>query len=73
MKEVTHVDQTIYTILLWLLPLMLSVLAFIGALGVRALIQMSKDLSDIKTNLNVAAAKHEALEERVDRLEERRK
>lgn len=62
---------TIYQILIWTVPILLAVLGFIGALGVNALISMSKDLNEIKINLNTVATKHQALEERVDRIEEK--
>jgi len=54
-----------------LLGILLTVLAFIGGLGVKALIRMSKDLNDIKTMVSVQATKHDSLERRVETLEDK--
>lgn len=68
------VEQT--TIMLkiyqWVFPILMGILAFIGALGVKALIGISKTLNDIKIELAVGSEKHHALEERVDKLEQQK-
>lgn len=68
------VEQT--TIMLkiyqWVFPILMGLLAFIGALGVKALIGISKTLNDIKIALAVGSAKHNALEVRVDKLEQQK-
>lgn len=49
---------------------LLSILGFVGAIGVTALISIAKSVNDIKVNVGVMAAKHEALEKRVENLED---
>lgn len=56
---------------LWAFGILLSVLAFIGALGVKALIGMAKDLNEIKTAVKAQSIKHEDLENRVGRIEDK--
>lgn len=53
-----------------LLGTMMAVIAFIGGLGVKALMRMSRDLNDIKTMVSVQSAKHDSLEKRVETLED---
>lgn len=65
----TAIEQKFYFALLGIL---LSILAFIGALGVKALIRMSRDLGEIKIMVSVQAEKHDSLEKRVELLEELR-
>lgn len=64
-------DETIYKLLLWALPILLAVLGFIGALAVNALMNMSKDINEIKISLKEVSTKHENLEERIERLEDK--
>lgn len=66
-----NTDQTIYSILLWTLPVLLTILGFIGALAVNALMTMSKDLGEIKINVREATAKHDALVDRVEKIEDK--
>lgn len=66
----TTTDQVFYTLLMWVLPGMLAVLAFIGALGVNALIKMGKDIGEIKIAVNHVTTMHEGLEKRVELLED---
>lgn len=54
---------------LWAIGLLLAVLAFIGALGVSALIRMARDIGEIKLTVGQQIAKHEGLEKRVDLME----
>lgn len=49
--------------------LLLSVLGFIGALGVRALIKMANDINEIKVAIMEVNTKHDSLEKRVTNLE----
>lgn len=76
------VEQT--TIMLkiyqWVFPILITILAFIGGLGVKALIGISKTLNDIKIELAVGTEKHNALEEkhhaldgRVNKLEQKKR
>lgn len=58
------------TVLMWLMPILIGVLGFIGALGVKALIKMSNDLNDIKSEVKVLVTKHDEHDRRITRLEE---
>jgi hypothetical protein len=53
----------------WLLTILLGVLAFVGALGVKALIQMSKDLTEIKTEVKLLVSKHDEHDRRIEKIE----
>jgi len=64
-------DETIYKLLLWALPILLAVLGFIGALAVNSLMKMATDINDIKVSLKEVSTKHENLEERIERLEDK--
>jgi cytochrome c-type biogenesis protein CcmH/NrfF len=64
-------DEIIYTILLWAVPTLLAILGFIGALAVNALMSMSTDIGEIKVSVGKATEKHDALVERVERLEDK--
>lgn len=55
--------------LLWACLTLLGMLGFVGALAVHALMQMGKDLNEIKISLKEVATKHDATEKRVERLE----
>lgn len=55
--------------LIWSALTMMAVLGFIGALGVKALINMGKDLNEIKFAVKEVATKHDETEKRVTRLE----
>ena len=63
--------MTQFDILLWLVTGFIAILSFIGALGVNALIKMSKDLNEIKTMVMVQNVKHNNLERRVEILEDK--
>jgi len=55
--------------LIWAAFTMVSILGFIGALGVKALMNMGKDLNEIKIAVKEVATKHDETEKRVTRLE----
>ena len=59
-----------YTLFVWVVPIMLAALAFVGALGVKALIKMANDLSEIKGEVKVLVTKHDEHDRRISRLEE---
>jgi hypothetical protein len=63
------VDYTIYRLLLWAVPIMLGILGFIGALAVKALMKLSNDVGEIKVDIREIAVKHEDLEDRIVRIE----
>lgn len=64
-------DATIYKLLLWVLPILLAILGFIGALAVNSLMKMASDINDIKVSLKEVSTKHENLEERIERIEDK--
>lgn len=53
------------------IKVLLSIIGFIGALGVHALIRIANSVNDIKINIKEIAMKHEALESKHDSLERR--
>ena len=70
--ELNKYIMTQFDILLWLVSGLIAILSFIGALGVNALMKMSKDLNDIKTMVMVQNVKHDNLERRVELLEDKK-
>lgn len=64
-------DATIYKLLLWALPILLAVLGFIGALAVNALMKLANDVNEIKISIREVSTKHEDLESRLERLEDK--
>lgn len=62
-------DATIYKLLLWALPVLLGLLAFIGSLAVKSLMRLAHNVNEINEKLAVLIIKHDSLEKRVDRLE----
>lgn len=57
--------------LLWFVSALLAILAFVGALGVNALVKMSRDINEIKSAVMVQSTKHDGLEKRVEHLEDK--
>jgi uncharacterized OsmC-like protein len=55
--------------LIWAAFTMVAILGFIGALGVKALMNMGKDLNEIKVAVKEVATKHDETEKRVTRIE----
>jgi len=70
--ELNKYIMTQFDILLWLVSGLIAILSFIGALGVNALMKMSKDLNEIKTMVMVQDVKHDSLERRVEQLEHKK-
>lgn len=66
----TENQHVMIAVLMWLMPILLTVLGFIGALGVKALIKMSNDLHEIKSEVKVLVAKHDEHDRRIAKLEE---
>lgn len=64
-------DATIYKLLLWALPILLTILGFIGALAVNALMKLANDVNEIKVNIKEVSVKHEDFESRLERLEDK--
>lgn len=64
-------DATIYRLLLWALPILLTILGFIGALAVNALMKLANDVNEIKVNIKEVSVKHEDFESRLERLEDK--
>ena len=71
-------DTTIYTLLLYAMPVLLAVLAFIGGLAVNSLMKMSDNLNEIKITVQKMISEHESLEQsfksilhRVEKVEDK--
>lgn len=62
-------DYTIYKMLLWAIPVLLTILGFIGSLAVKALMKLANDVNEIKLDIREVAVKHEDLEHRIERIE----
>lgn len=54
----------------YITPILLAILGFVGALGVQALMSIAKSVNEIKIEIRGIAEKHEALERRVEKLED---
>lgn len=57
--------------LIWAVLALLGILGFIGALAVKALMSLAKDVNEIKVSIREVAVKHEDLESRVSKLEDK--
>ena len=55
--------------LLWGCGILLSIIAFVGVLSVKSLMQMATDIGEIKVTIATIDTKHDELEKRVHRLE----
>ena len=64
-------DTTIYTLLLYAMPVLLAVLAFIGGLAVNSLMKMSDNLNEIKITVQKMISEHESLEQSVKSIHHR--
>lgn len=62
-------DKISYHILMFAMPILLALLAFIGALAVNALVKMGNDLNAIKVAVQKITSEHEGLEKRVVHIE----
>jgi hypothetical protein len=58
--------------LLWFIGVLLSILAFIGAIGVNTLIKMNQSINEIKTSIATGEVKRDALQYRVEILERKK-
>ena len=67
----TSLTQTETTFLLYGCGLLLGILAFIGSLAVNALINMARDLREIKITIAAESVRREALEKRIDVIEKK--
>lgn len=59
--------------LLWACSALLAILAFVGALAVKALMKMASDINEIKISVKEQSAKHDGLEKRVEIVEHKLK
>lgn len=66
----TFSDIATYELLKWAIPILLAIIGFVGVTAINYLIKMSNDLHEIKLNMVKNAERHDALEKRVDNLEE---
>jgi hypothetical protein len=64
-------NPTETSFLLWGCGVLLAILSFIGALAVNQLMKMANDIGDIKITIGRVDEKHTALEDRVNRIEEK--
>lgn len=64
-------NEATVQILLFVTPILMAVLAFIGALGVNALMKMGSDLNAIKVEIQKITSEHDGLEKRVDHIEKK--
>ena len=55
--------------LIWAVLALLGILGFIGALAVKSLMSLATDVNEIKVSIREVATKHEDLEQRVERIE----
>lgn len=55
--------------LVWACLALLSIIAFVGVLFINSFLGMAKDISVIKTTIQVQSTKHDGLEKRVEHLE----
>lgn len=53
-----------------IITILLTILGFVGALGVKALMSIAKSVNEIKIEIRAIAIKHDALEKRVEHLED---
>lgn len=67
----TPEQSTMLIVYQWVFPVLIGVIGFIGALGVKALIDMRKTLNEINVHISVATAKHDSLQENHESLEAR--
>lgn len=56
-------------ILIWFIGILLTVLAFIGSIGVHALLKMARDINEIKVTVMQVHTVQESHERRIDNLE----
>jgi septal ring factor EnvC (AmiA/AmiB activator) len=68
---ITQITTNETTFLVWTLGTLLAILAFIGALGVNAIIKMARDLGEIKTTIAKIDEKHNTFESTVKRHDKR--
>ena len=66
-----NTDEAIYRILILLTPVLLSILAFVGALSVNWLVKINNSLQEMKVIIAQISQKHDDLKERVDSMEEK--
>lgn len=55
--------------IIWACVSLLAVIAFIGIVFVKYFMEMAKDVSCIKTSLEVHSVRHDSLEKRVEHIE----
>lgn len=65
--------QTEQQFIIWACVSLLAIMAFIGGLGVHALIKMGRDINEMKVALGQHSVKHDALEERIEKVEHKLK
>lgn len=66
--NITPVEQSF---VIWAVGALLSIIAFIGVLGVKALINIAKDINEMKVTVMKIDTNHSNLERRVSNLEDK--
>ena len=67
----SETEVVFYKMMIFGVPILLTVLAFIGSLAVNALITMGKDVNQIKITIRETSIRHDGLEKSHDELKER--
>jgi len=62
-------NQVMFQLMVYLLPFLMAILAFIGGLAVKALMKMGNDIGEIRITIAAICEKHDGLEARVDKME----
>lgn len=60
-----------FKFLVWAIGVLLAILAFVGGLAVKQLMKMADDINSIKQTLSIVSQKHDDLEHRVERIEDK--
>lgn len=67
----TETDKLLYQLLIWVIPALLGILSFVGVLTVNWLKNISNNLDQINIKLERLIVRHDSLEQRVDKLEDK--
>ena len=64
-------NEAIYTLLIWIVPMLLGIIGFFLAIAAKSLIKLSNDVGEIKLAIKEVSVKHESLEDRIEKIEHR--
>lgn len=68
-NQTIFMNETIYQLLLWIIPILLGILSFVGVMMVNWLKNISKNLDEMNVKLERLIVNHDNLENRVEKLE----